>query len=56
MKLREVTEFVIESQKSIEEFLREVDADLFIYAVELRSNGSMKLLRDGIWNRCFADT
>jgi len=28
----------MESRKSIEDFLREVDEDLFIYAGELRSN------------------
>ena len=31
----------MESRKSIEEFLREVDEDLLIYAGELRSNGFM---------------
>ena len=29
----------MESRKSIEDFLREVDEDLLIYAGELRSNG-----------------
>lgn len=29
----------MESRKSIEDFLREVDEDLLIYASELRSNG-----------------
>ena len=31
----------MESRKSIEDFLREVDEDLLIYAGELRSNGFM---------------
>ena len=31
----------MESQKSIEDFLRELDKDLIIYAGELRSNGFM---------------